>query len=242
MSLQQSWSCMPEKTNAICIIPARGGSKRIPRKNIRDFHGKPVIAYAIKAAIDSGLFTEVMVSTDDAEIAEISVSAGAKVPFLRSREASDDMASTVAVLLEVLHKYEELGKSFDDVCCLYPVTPLTTHVHLQKGWQRLHDGFDSVMPILPYSFPIWRSVQPKGERLSWIWPEYAAKRSQDLPEAFHDAGQWYWVKTNKLLENRQLLTDNSGFIVLQETEAQDVDNESDWALMELKYELQYVKA
>jgi pseudaminic acid cytidylyltransferase len=231
-----------ETHKAICIIPARGGSKRIPRKNIRDFHGKPVIQYAIEAARQSELFSEIMVSTDDKEIAAIAIAAGVQVPFMRSDKASDDMASTVDVLLEVLSEYKKMGEVFTHVCCLYPVTPLTTSLHLQNGWNQLMSGVDSVFPILPYSFPIWRSFSVSENTINWIWPEHSPKRSQDLPTAYHDAGQWYWIKTALLLENQQLLTDNTGFVLLSELEAQDVDNESDWQLMELKYKLQNVHA
>jgi pseudaminic acid cytidylyltransferase len=219
----------------ICIIPARGGSKRIPRKNIRDFHGKPVISYSIETALESNLFDVVMVSTDDEEIANISLSIGAKVPFFRSKKNSDDLASTVDVLEEVISNYQKFGKNFDNICCLYPVTPLTRISHLQNGLTRLNEGYDSVFPIITFSFPIWRSLEINDEKIKWIWPENASKRSQDLPQAFHDAGQWYWIKTEKLLEKKQILTDNTGFILLDETESQDVDNDSDWKMMEIKY-------
>ncbi len=229
---------MDKRPSCICIIPARGGSKRIPGKNIRPFFGKPVIQYAIQTAMESGLFDEVMVSTDDTAIQQIALGAGASVPFLRSEENANDTATTVAVLLEVLDKYKQTGRSFDFGCCLYPVTPLTTVAQIQVGWQMMQtQQFDSVFPVVPFSFPIWRSVEREGDKLDWTWPEYAMARSQDLPKAYHDAGQWYWFRTQAIRDKQTLLTDNTGSILLDEMAVQDVDNETDWQLLEMKYRI-----
>ena len=220
----------------VCIIPARGGSKRIPGKNIRPFLGKPVIYYAIQTALESNLFDEVMVSTDDEEIRQIALESGATVPFLRSKENASDTATTVSVLLEVLDQYEKIGREYKCGCCLYPVTPLTTVSHLHAGWQLIQSqDFDTVLPVLPFSFPIWRSVKRLGEQLKWIWPEHAMSRSQDLPMAYHDAGQWYWFQTVAIQTKKTLYTDYTGSILLDEMQVQDVDNESDWQVLELKY-------
>ena len=225
---------------ALCIIPARGGSKRIPRKNIRPFLGEPVIWYAIRTALRTQLFSEVMVSTDDEEIAAVAEKGGASVPFLRSSEKSDDHATTYDVLAEVIKRYQERNLRFDYVCCLYPVTPLTTENHLRSGYQNLLEGsFNSVLPVIPFSYPIWRSFKIEGNRLEWNWPAHAIVRSQDLPEAYHDAGQWYWFRPDNLLEEGVLISQNTGYIKLDETEVQDVDVETDWKLLELKYRIEH---
>ena len=147
------------KAKNLCIIPARGGSKRIPRKNIKPFKGKPIIAYSIIAAFESGLFDEVMVSTDDLEIAEIATSYGASIPFLRSEENSNDFATTADVLKEVLNSYKKEGKEFDYICCIYPTAPFVSSKRLIEGFEMLNKGADSVLPILSFDYPIWRSFK-----------------------------------------------------------------------------------
>ena len=213
------------KTNNLCIIPARGGSKRIPRKNIRDFLGKPIIAYSIEVALKSGLFEEVMVSTDDTQIAEIATKFGAKVPFMRSPEASNDQATTMEVIHEVLGNYEKLqGKVFEKVCCIYPTAPLIKKEHLKAGYDLLKSaGFDSVFPVVPFSYPIWRGLKlGTDKKIKMIWPEFLSSRSQDLEKAFHDAGQWYWLDPKNI--NQSIFTENSGSIILEETDIQDIDH------------------
>ncbi|PTX19978.1 N-acylneuraminate cytidylyltransferase [Pontibacter mucosus] len=223
---------------SLAIIPARGGSKRIPRKNIRPFLDKPIIAYSIEAALKSGLFAEVMVSTDDEEIARVAQEYGASVPFLRSREASDDFATTAQVLEEVLIQYKAQGKSFEVACCLYPTAPFVTAALLQESYTRLSEGdFDTVFPVLKYSYPIWRSLKVEQGKAVMNWPEHLSSRSQDLPAAFHDAGQFYWFRVDRFLKDKRLFTGNSGVIELSELEAQDIDSETDWKLAELKYKL-----
>ncbi|SFH12503.1 pseudaminic acid cytidylyltransferase [Pontibacter chinhatensis] len=223
---------------SLAIIPARGGSKRIPRKNIRPFLGKPIIAYSIEAALASGLFAEVMVSTDDEEIAHVAQEYGANVPFLRSTGASDDFATTAQVLEEVLLKYKAQGKSFEAACCLYPTAPFVTAKLLQESYKKLQEGdFDTVFPVLQYSYPIWRSLKVEQGKAAMNWPEHLNSRSQDLPAAFHDAGQFYWFRVDTFLEDKKLFTGNSGVIELSELEAQDIDSVTDWKLAELKYKL-----
>lgn len=224
--------------SSLAIIPARGGSKRIPRKNIRNFLGKPIIAYSIEAALGSGLFDDVMVSTDDEEIALIAKQYGATVPFLRSKVASDDFATTAQVLEEVLENYSKEDIRFDYACCIYPTAPFITSSILNKGYRKLQEGnFKSVFPVLRYGYPIWRSLKLEGDKVMMKWPEYLSSRSQDLDAAFHDTGQFYWFNVAAFHESKVLFTDYSGAIELTELEVQDIDNEIDWALAELKYKL-----
>jgi pseudaminic acid cytidylyltransferase len=222
----------------VCIIPARGGSKRIPRKNIRDFLGKPIITYSIQAAIDSKLFDEVMVSTDDEEIASLAIKYGASVPFLRSKKNADDYATTVDVLIEVMNSYRGLGKEFSAGCCIYPTAPLIRPSRIRQGWQELSTGdYDTVFPVTRFSYPIWRALQITNNRVNMIWPENLMKRSQDFPVAFHDPGQWYWFKVKQLVTSQQLWTDKTFGVEIHELEVQDIDNESDWKMAEMKYKL-----
>jgi N-acylneuraminate cytidylyltransferase len=222
----------------LCIIPARGGSKRIPRKNIKDFLGKPIIAYSILAALDSGLFDEVMVSTDDEEIAEIALSHDAKVPFLRSRETSNDYATTYQVLEEVLLEYDKIGRSFDNVCCIYPCAPFVNGEKLKLAFDTMIKGdFDGLFPTVGFGFPVQRALRLDNQKISFFYPEYALTRSQDLEKSYHDAGQFYWSKVSSLLEQKSLITNNTGSIVFSELEVQDIDNETDWTLAGLKYKM-----
>lgn len=225
-------------TQTVAIITARGGSKRIPRKNIRPFRGRPMIAWSIEAALESGVFSEVMVSTDDLEIAEIAKSCGAKVPFMRSAKNSDDFSGTADVLIEVLEQYKAQGQSFDLGCCIYPTAPFTTSVDLVRGKQQLEAGnFDAVMPVAAFSYPIWRSLKrDESGKILLNFPENLHKRSQDLPPAYHDAGQWYWFRPAALLRDRAIMGQNTGSIILSELQVQDIDNEDDWLLAELKHQ------
>jgi|TARA_B110000090_G_C13276869_1_gene406470 pseudaminic acid cytidylyltransferase len=222
----------------ICIIPARGGSKRIPRKNIKEFLGKPIIAYSIKAAIDSKLFDEVIVSTDDLEIANIAKKYGAKVPFMRSAKNSNDFATTFDVIEEVINNYKNKSIEFDNLCCLYPCAPFVNPDILQRAYNQLIEKvFDSIFPVIAYGFPIQRALRINQGKASMIFEENLNVRSQDLEESFHDAGQFYWSNSNKLLLSKKLLTNNTGGIVISELVSQDIDTETDWKLAELKYSL-----
>jgi len=222
----------------IAIIPARGGSKRIPKKNIKDFLGKPIISYSITAALKSKLFDEIMASTDDMQIAEISKSLGAKVPFMRSKENSNDYAGTSDVILEVLDKYKENGNIFDYCCCIYPTAPFITPEKLKKSFELFKvKDYDSLFPVVKYSYPIQRSYKFVNDKISMVWPENYSKRSQDLEQIYHDAGQFYWLKVEEFIKKKQIYTDNSGAIVFSELEVQDIDNEEDWKLAEMKFKL-----
>lgn len=226
-------------SKSLAIIPARGGSKRIPRKNIKDFLGKPIIAYSIETAIKSKLFDEVMVSTDDGEIAEISKSYGAKVPFLRSHRNADDYATTTDVLLEVLNDYKANDREFQYACCIYPTAPLIRADKLEKGFEKLKiENLNAVFPVVAFSYPIWRGLKiTKEEKCIMIWPENINRRSQDLEETYHDAGQWYWFNTESFKKEQKIFSNNSSCIILSETEVQDIDNSTDWKIAELKYAL-----
>lgn len=223
----------------LLIIPARGGSKRIPKKNIKDFLGKPIIAYSIEAAIASGLFDEIMVSTDDEKIVEVAIQYGAKVPFMRSKKNADDHATTFDVVEEVLSQYASSNKTFDYTCCLYACAPFATANKLKDAFQLLQkENFDSVLPVVPFGFPIQRAFKiDTNSKTSFFNPEYSLTRSQDLETSYHDTGQFYWMNTAKCLEKKAIITDNTGSIVVSELESQDIDTELDWKLAALKYEL-----
>jgi len=223
----------------LCIIPARGGSKRIPRKNIRDFLGKPIIAYSIETALQSGIFDEVMVSTDDKEIADIARKFGAKVPFFRSEDNADDYATTVDVIKEVISEYAKDKKEFANICCCYPTAPFITSDRLAEGLKQLQfHTVNSVFPIVEFGYPVLRSLKRDEDGMVFMnWPEYLNSRSQDLPKTYHDAGQWYWIKTNVFLSSEKIIGEGAYGLQLDELEVQDIDNEIDWKLAELKYEL-----
>ena len=214
----------------LCIIPARGGSKRIPGKNIRDFRGMPIIAYSIQAALTSGLFEEVMVSTDSEEIAKVALAYGASVPFYRSAKSSDDFATTADVIAEVISEYHERGKSFRNVCCCYATAPFVSPERLVEGLDMLRSSDVSVvLPVSEFSYPIFRSLKmAKNNLVSFTWSEYMNSRSQDLPQAFHDAGQWYWLKVDDFMRSGKIIDGDCKGIILTQLETQDIDTETDW--------------
>lgn len=221
----------------LAIIPARGGSKRIPRKNIKYFLGKPIIAYSIEAAIKSNLFDEIMVSTEDQEIAEVAIKYGAKVPFFRSNENADDFATLVDVLIEVVNQYKSRDKTYEYICCILPTAPLTTTKRIKEAFEKLVvEDLDSVLPVVEFSYPIFRALDfDENNKLNMIWPENLKTRSQDLKPAYHDSGSFYWAKCIAMLEQKKLFCKNSSAILLKDTEVQDIDNETDWKLAELKF-------
>ncbi|MDV7137591.1 pseudaminic acid cytidylyltransferase [Maribacter sp. TH_r10] len=222
----------------LAVIPARGGSKRIPRKNIKPFLGKPIIAYSIEAALKSDLFDEVMVSTDDKEIAEIAKKYGAKVPFLRSEDNANDFAVLADVIEEVIIKYKSKGMVFENVCCILPTAPFVTSEKIKEAYKKLaHNDFDSVFPVLEFSYPIQRSLKAEHDKISMVWPEHLNTRSQDLEPRYHDAGQFYWIKSKAFLEEKKILTYNTGAINISILHAQDIDTETDWKLAEIKYKM-----
>lgn len=224
--------------NAIAIITARGGSKRIPGKNVKEFMGKPMLTYAIEAALESGIFREVMVSTDDEDIAQIARGAGAAVPFMRSEAASGDFATTDDVLMEVLETYEKRGELFDYMACIYPTAPFVTAGKLQEAMELLIEKDASgVMPVVRFSFPPQRGMAIREGKLAYCYPENAMKRSQDLEPMYHDSGQFYCYHVERYRACRGDLPDGYLPIIVPETEVQDIDNPSDWELAEMKYRM-----
>lgn len=225
----------------VAIITARGGSKRIPRKNIRDFCGKPIISYSISAAIETGIFDRVMVSTDDKEIADIAIRYGASVPFYRSEANSNDYADTTDVIMEVLRELEMIGEAYEEFCCIYPTAPFVTSDKLIKSHELLgaEDTYN-VVPMVAFSFPPQRGMVVRDNQ--YVFPVDAISinmRSQDLPDILHDVGQFYWCKTDEFRKNQDILCNHTRPFIVSEIEAQDIDNEDDWKIAEIKYK--YVK-
>jgi N-acylneuraminate cytidylyltransferase len=218
----------------LAIIPARGGSKRIPRKNVKDFLGKPIIAYSIQTAIDSQLFDEIMVSTDDEEIANIAMQYGAKVPFMRSKETADDYAPLADVVNEVIAIYKEQGNYFDNFCCILSTAPFITSKDIIDAYDIFRDSqYETIRPVTKFSYPIQRAFKLKEDNgVEWFYPEYTDTRSQDLEIAYHDAGLFYWGKTHIGLN-----TSSRGAIVVPETKCQDIDTIEDWIIAEAKFEV-----
>ena len=224
--------------SAIALITARGGSKRIPRKNIKDFLGRPMLFYSVEAALKAGCFDEVMVSTDDEEIAEAARRAGAQVPFMRSAATSNDHATTADVIAEVMSSYDLRGRSFELGCCIYPTAPFITPERLKAGYEALaFSDADTLVPVVRFSYPIQRALKIENGRLSMISPEHINSRSQDLMPAYHDVGQFYWFRTSVFMAKRRLFSDHTLALELPESEVQDIDNEEDWKIAEMKYRI-----
>ena len=222
----------------IAIITARGGSKRIPRKNIKEFCGKPILAYSIEAALASGIFDTVMVSTDDEEIARIAGEFGAEVPIYRSDKTANDFASTADVIAEVISEYEKRGEQFDAFCCIYPTAPFLTGERLKEAAALLEEKeADGVVPVVRFGFPPQRCVIMKEGFLEFKWPENRLARSQDLEPFYHDAGQFYFLKTDSFKEQKQMFPAKTVPLVLEELEVQDIDNEVDWKMAEVKFRI-----
>lgn len=221
---------------SLAIITARGGSKRIPRKNIKDFLGKPIIAYSIEAALESGVFDEVMVSTDDEEIATIARKFGASVPFMRSEATSNDYATSADVINEVIEKYKENKEYFDIACCIYPTAPFLTGEKLREAYDTLiKTKVDSVIPVTEFSFAPLRGMVIKDGIIRYKWPEYAQMRSQDLEKMYHDAGQFYLFTIDIFKREKRMVAGNTSAIIIPEAEVQDIDTEEDWNIAEIKY-------
>ena len=222
----------------LAIITARGGSKRIPRKNIKDFNGKPIMAYSIEAAVGSGVFDKVMVSTEDEEIADIARHYGAEVPFYRSEQTAGDYATTTNVLNEVIAEYEKLGETFDIIACIYPTAPFITPARLKEAVEQLgKSDADSLIPVVRFSFPPQRAMEIQDGYLVFRQPEYINARSQDLKPHYHDVGQFYVFKTESFKVNQRIMAGKILPMELPETEVQDIDNPVDWEMAELKYKL-----
>lgn len=219
----------------LAIIPARGGSKRIPGKNIKPFCGKPIIGYSIQAALSSGLFDQVIVSTDSPEVTEVAQEFGASVPFVRPAELSDDHTPTMPVIRHAIEHFDAEAKTEQDrvafACCLYPTAPFVTKGDLAAGFSKLEqDGnADFCFSVTSFPFPIWRAIRmTDSERVEMFWPENQQKRSQDLEEAYHDAGQFYWGKGSAFFENEGFFGETSIPLVLPRHRVQDIDTMEDW--------------
>ncbi len=222
--------------STVAIITARGGSKRIPGKNIKEFCGKPILAYSIEAAVNSGCFDTVMVSTDSEEIAKIARQYGAEVPFLRSGWTAGDFATTADVIEEVLSEYEKRNTYFDTFCCIYPTAPFLTGEILRDAAQIMEErGSDAVVPVVRFSFPPQRCFVEKDGMLAYKWPEFRSSRSQDLEPLYHDAGQFYLVKTAAFQNEHTVVPERTSPIILPESKVQDIDNPEDWVIAEEKF-------
>lgn len=223
---------------SVAIITARGGSKRIPRKNIKLFLGKPILEYSIEAALAAGLFHEVMVSTDDEEIADVAKRAGAKVPFLRSEKTANDFATTADVVDEVLNAYADRGMHFDRACCMYPTAPFVTAKAIRTAMLRLDEAqADCVIPVVKFSFPPQRGVVIAEGRIVPKWKECMNMRSQDLEPLYHDCGQFYCLNVERFMQQRAIWMEHVVPLLQDERYVQDIDTLEDWRIAEMKYKL-----
>lgn len=223
----------------IAIIPARGGSKRIPRKNIKPFLGKPIIEYALSAALNSNLFDAVVCSTDDAQIAQVAVDCGAQVPFMRPAELSDDYTITADVIAHAVQYFQVQGCQVDSACCLYATAAFITAEQLSASFELFaRESCDFVFSATAFEFPIQRAIYlNEQQRVVMFYPEYALTRSQDLTPAFHDAGQFYWGRAQAWLEKRPIFAQGSAAFILPSHEVQDIDTLDDWRRAELLFQL-----
>jgi len=221
----------------VAIIPARGGSKRIPGKNIKPFLGQPIIGYSIETARKSNLFNRVIVSTDSVRIAEVARSFGAEIPFLRPKELSDDFTGTDQVVLHALEVLKDQQIAISYVCCIYPTAPFIQIEHLKKGLEiLLETDADSAFSVTTFPYPIKRGLRlDENGRIKMIWPEHFSTRSQDLEETYHDAAQFYWAKADRYVINRRFFNDNAKPVILPRHMVQDIDTEEDWILAELMF-------
>jgi pseudaminic acid cytidylyltransferase len=217
----------------VCIIPARGGSKRIPRKNIKDFLGKPIIAYPIEAAQKSGLFERIVVSTDDEEIAEVAKSFGAEVPFLRPKELSDDFTGTTPVIAHAIREIEKSGERVDVACCVYATSVFLTSELLKEGFAALTNGKEYSFSVAEFGAPIFRSFKMLDEGgVEMFFPEKFSSRSQDLPSAYHDAAQFYFGRRDAFLNNLPIFAPHSAAVEVDRRTVQDIDTMDDWVIAE----------
>lgn len=224
--------------SSVAVIPARGGSKRIPRKNIRLFCGKPMIAWSIIAARESGCFERIIVSTDDKEIAATAAEWGAEVPFTRPAELADDHAGTVPVIRHAVEQLSASGRPPGQVCCIYATAPFVTPDDLRRGHRQLEaEGCEYAFSVTTFPSPIQRALRiTAGGRVEMFHPEYLEKRSQDLEEAYHDAGQFYWGKVDAWLRELPLFGDHAAPVILPRYRVQDIDTPEDWHTAETLFQ------
>jgi pseudaminic acid cytidylyltransferase len=218
----------------IAIIPARGGSRRIPRKNVEPFCGRPMIAWPIEAAKRTGAFDRIVVSTDDPEIARISLECGAEVPFVRPSELADEFTGTTAVIAHATRWLLAQNLEPTAVCCIYATAPLVQAADLLNGLRELESGnWQYVFSATTFPAPIFRSFRKSAAGgVEMFFPEHFGTRSQDLPEALHDAGQFYWGKPEAWIEERRIFDVHSMPIVLPRWRVQDIDDRNDWIIAE----------
>ena len=221
----------------IALIPARGGSKRIPGKNIKQFCGKPIIAYSIEAAKNCGFFDRIIVSTDSKEIADVAGEFGAETPFMRPAGLADDFTPTADVLLHALDWLARAGQEPEVICCLYATAPFVRSSFLQQGYKLLRQsGASSVFPVASYPASPFRGLTIGSDgRLSMLWPEHEMTRSNDLPEVYHDAGQFYWLNVASFLEKKKLYASDARPLVMPRRLVQDIDTKDDWLTAEAMY-------
>lgn len=222
----------------VAIIPARGGSKRIPRKNVRMFCGRPMIAWSIQRAVESGLFDRIIVSTDDPEIMAVAREHGAEIPFVRPAELANDHAATLPVIRHAVEWLGQDGASIDLACCIYATAPLLTEEKLREGCSTLQQDrqLDFTFAVARFDFPIFRAVSLDSDhRVKMFWPEHETTRSQDLTPAFHDAGQFYWGTRDAWLKKERIFSSRSAGVVIPNSQVQDIDVEEDWGVAELKF-------
>ncbi len=230
-----------KKYKTIAIIPARGGSKRIPNKNLKEFLGIPILQMILKKTKECMIFDEIMVSTDSEQIKKLSLDNGANVPFMRSSKNADDLAPLQNVIFEVLEFYQSQNISFEYFCCILPTAALLKKQNLQKAYDLLdqNNDLDGIMPVCEYSNPILRSYTIENNLLKINSPENYLKRSQDLPPAYYDAGQFYFYRTKSFLKQKTFMTKNTYPLFLKEIESQDIDTIDDWNLAEMKHKINF---
>ena len=230
----------PDPKGKVALIPARGGSQRIPGKNIKNFHGKPMIAWSIAAARASGLFDEILVSTDDEAIAAIAEECGAVTPFRRPAALSDNQAITDTVVLHALEWLADAGREPEYLCCIYPTAPLLTGSDIVKVFTALQESnAHSAITAATFTHPVWRAMRQANDGYAnYQWPEHRSARSQDLPELIHDAGQCYWVRVDAYRRDPRLINDRTVPVVLPRWRVQDIDTEEDWVMTERLFALQ----
>ena len=223
----------------LCVIPARGESKRIPRKNIKDFFGQPMIAYSIKAALKSNFFDQVIVSTDDAEIAEVAKYFGASVPFVRPNELANDYTGTVPVVKHAIEWFDDQGQSPSEVCCLYATAPFVRAGTIKRAYEQMQSTqADYCFTVTSFAFPIQRALKVTAKnRIEMFYPEHLETRSQDLKESYHDAGQFYWGKAEAFKQQNPLFSKSATPYILPRHLVQDVDTPEDWKRAELMYQV-----
>jgi N-acylneuraminate cytidylyltransferase len=221
----------------LCVIPARGGSKRIPNKNIKEFCGKPIIGWSIEAAIHSGCFDKVIVSTDDENIANIAISFGAEVPFFRPVNLADDYTGTVAVIQHATKWVSENWQQPDYVCCVYATAPFVRSLDITLGYEKiLNEEADYVFSVASFESPIQRAIKINSAgRVEMMYPEHLNSRSQDLEEGYYNAGQFYWGTGEAWLTGKRVLSGNSSPIIVPRGRVQDIDTLEDWEHAELLF-------